>query len=421
MAMEAKNVMFYRDEAVMMDDARDPIETATLPPPRSPPPPKPRSLSDGGANHSAPKLDPSPHIRRTRDDSSLKETEFSTAASSTSASTSVASPASTPTTPRRGEFPRRGLSLKVPPPSQREFGSPVPQTTPTPSAANANAYLHKQAPLSPKLDPSQVFASPTNILPRRSRGLDFSRAATSLHHSTLADQSSPDSSPTIGGGANGGGGLGGRAMNIPGRRAGGGDFSSTEQSSTSLWSMMGSQERMHISSSLGSVAAAIQSDSSSSSDDDLMDEDMEEAYITTPQAGKGTPVGVAASPWGGQSSLMSFQQRQRPKRLPRKRLRGPLGLGFGSNLAGAGAAGLSRSPPNNHHGGGITKDSGAQSRRESISWQANQLHISGSEGEEGSRMGDGTLEGVLATPGLDGQRSVIRRVVTRRGNLLVWF
>lgn len=63
---------------------------------------------------------------------------------------------------------------------------------------------------------------------------------------------------------------------------------------------------------------------------------------------------------------------------------------------------------------------GTQSRRESISWAANQLHISGSESD------DGTLKSTLenadnlpVTPGRDGQRGVIRRVVTRRGNMLV--
>jgi len=59
------------------------------------------------------------------------------------------------------------------------------------------------------------------------------------------------------------------------------------------------------------------------------------------------------------------------------------------------------------------------SRRESISWAANQLHISGSESEDGTLKS--TLEnvdGMPVTPGRDGQRGVIRRPVTRRGNML---
>lgn len=321
---------------------------------------KTRSYSDGDGTPA--KLSPSPHIveasrRTSKDDSTIRD-------------------APAPVTPRRPSFNPRGFALQMPP---REF---------TPPTAASNPYV-KPAPLSPKLDHSQIYASPTNILPRRSRGLDFSRAATSLHHSTLAEQASPDSSPT----------RGGRAMNIPNRMN---EFAGPEQTSSSLWSMMGNQERMHISSSLGSTHA-IGSDSSSSSDnDDLMDEDMDETYVTTPQVSKIAPMmGPGPSgPFGSpaMSSLMSFQQRQRPRKQPKKKIRGPLGLGFSSA-----AASLSRSPPSN----------AAHARRESISWQANQLHISSVEGEDSRAMGEG--EGT----GPDGQRSVIRRVVTRRGNMLV--
>ncbi|KAF4334180.1 hypothetical protein FBEOM_12004 [Fusarium beomiforme] len=314
---------------------------------------KTRSMSDGGGTPS--RLSPSPRIveasrRTSKDDSSI--------------------PTPQPVTPRRPNFSNRGFSIPMPP---REFTPPA-----------ANSYI-KPAPLSPKLDHSQIYASPTNILPRRSRGLDFSRAATSLHHSTLAEQSSPDSSPTAGG----------LAMNIPSRRS---HYAGPEQTSTSLWSVMGNQEKMHISSSLGSQA--IGSDSSSSSDDDeLMDEDMDETYVTTPQVNKIGPIlgpqgsgGTFGSP--AMSSLMSFQQRQRPRKQAKKKGRGPLGLGFSG-------ASLSKSPPANS----------SRARRESISWQANQLHISGTESDETRTMGD--VDGLG-----DGQRNVIRRVVTRRGNLL---
>lgn len=314
---------------------------------------KTRSMSDGGGTPS--RLSPSPRIveasrRTSKDDTSI--------------------PTPQPVTPRRPNFSNRGFSIQMPP---REFTPPA-----------ANSYV-KPAPLSPKLDHSQIYASPTNILPRRSRGLDFSRAATSLHHSTLAEQSSPDSSPTAGG----------RAMNIPSRRS---HYAGPEQTSTSLWSVMGNQEKMHISSSLGSQA--IGSDSSSTSDDDeLMDEDMDETYVTTPQVHKIGPIlgpqgsgGTFGSP--AMSSLMSFQQRQRPRKQAKKKARGPLGLGFSG-------ASLSKSPPTNS----------SRARRESISWQANQLHISGADSDETRAMGD--VDGLG-----DGQRNVIRRVVTRRGNLL---
>ena len=70
--------------------------------------------------------------------------------------------------------------------------------------------------------------------------------------------------------------------------------------------------------------------------------------------------------------------------------------------------------------GGREIGEGLHARRESISWAANQLHISGSESDDGTLKS--TLEnvdGMPITPGRDGQRGVIRRAVTRRGNMLV--
>lgn len=326
---------------------------------RSPMTARTRSLSDSIGTPS--KLSPSPRIddasrRTSKDDSSISHLQ-------------------PPVTPRRSEL--RGLSIQMPP---RQF-TPPPGTP-------SGAYIHP-APLSPKLDHSHIYASPTNLLPRRSRGLDFSRAATSLHHSILAEQPSPDSSPVITE----------QAMNIPPPRRG--PYRGAEQTSTSLWSMMGNQERLNISTSLGSNHAAPSDSSSSSSEDEDMDEDMDEAYVTTPQVSRmGMPLGQGAGsgPFGSPSvgSLASFQQRQRHRKQLKKKPRGPLGLGF--NLA---SAVLSKSPP--------TNSAAARARRESISWQANQLHISSGDVDEG-----GAAEGSSSD-----QRSVIRRVVTRRGNLLV--
>jgi hypothetical protein len=229
--------------------------------------------------------------------------------------------------------------------------------------------------------------------------MDFSRAATSLHHSTLADQGSPDSSPTIGS----------RAMNIPGRHAA--EYGAADQTSTSLWSMMGNQERMHISSSVGSTGHAISDLLSSSSDDDeYMDEDMDEAYVTTPQVQKtGTPSAARGVPWMPGSpvvnNLSSFQQLQRQRKHTKKKPRGPLGLGFHPSAA---AGVMSKSPPNNLVG---PNDMSPHARRESISWAANQLHISGNESDDNHRQ----LEGVDSPL----RPSIVRRAVTRRGNLLV--
>ena len=122
---------------------------------------KTRSLSD-----STPKLSPSPKIkegsRQSKDDHNID------------------TPSKTPN--RRAGFLSR-LSLQLPPKDQLGTLSPV--------------SFASRVPLSPKTDTRNTYGSPAKVLPRHSRGLDFARACTNLHHSTLAEQSSPDSSPTI--------------------------------------------------------------------------------------------------------------------------------------------------------------------------------------------------------------------------------
>lgn len=353
-------------------------------------PSKARSLSDGAP----PTLSPSPKFRepekrKSKDDSAISDS---------------------PRTPRRPAFPVRGLSLQMP---ARDLMSP-----------DTSAYISR-VPLSPKLDQSQTYGSPSSVLPRRSRGLDFSRAATNLHHSTLAEQSSPDSSPTITG----------RAMNIPNRKNGlhfSGGPESMNNTSSSLWSTMANADRMGVSSSLGSVnMMGSESSGSSSDDDDLMDaDDIDDSILTTPQVGKmNTPFGAITqgSPgngWIGQSpavsSLMNFQRA----RLRHGKSRKSSSSGSGNSMVSP----TSKSPPtmrsiegmNNSYLGKDMQSESLQSRRESISWAANQLHISGSESDDGTLKS--TLEnvdGMPVTPGRDGQRGVIRRAVTRRGNMLV--
>lgn len=338
-------------------------------------PSKGRSLSNG----SDPVLSPSPKFRepekRSKDDASLGD----------------------PTTPRRPAFTLRGLSLQMPP---RDLMSPE--------------AIYSRVPLAPKVDHSNTYGSPASV-PRRSRGLDFSRAATNLHHSTLAEQSSPDSSPTITG----------RAMNIPHRRGGQlfGNIESPSANSASLWTTISSTDRATVSTSLGSVnMLGSESSETSSGDEDLMDADeIDYSILTTPQIHKGAGpfgLGVQASPGGNWmasqspavSSLMNFQRARMRYGKNRKKS----SSGSGSSMASP----KSKSPPTTRSVEGFT--GGTQSRRESISWAANQLHISGSESD------DGTLKNTLenadnlpVTPGRDGQRGVIRRVVTRRGNMLV--
>ncbi|KAL1887074.1 hypothetical protein Sste5346_010457 [Sporothrix stenoceras] len=448
------------DDFAVVDDAKDAgqfrisLAAGCLPGAAIPPSPmmKARSLSDGG--NSTPgrnRLSPSPLLLGTGARATCKD-DSSIGSSSNDA---------IPVTPRRptSSFQGRNMAFQLPtdsilasqpqhlqqqqPNATLEIKDQDPQPPSTPVSSGSGAfllhqqlqqqqqqqhlyhnqptYMSKPTPLSPKLDPSQIYASPTNILPRRSRGLDFSRAATSLHHSTLAEQSSPESSPVAGGSGHG-------AMNIPGRKPG--DFGGAPESSTSLWSMMGrSQEKVYPSSSLGSVNIAACSDSSSNSDEDEdMDEDADEPFITTPQVGKtsSTLIGgpQTTMPWMPSSpamnSLLSFTHRQRPRKQPKRKVRGPLGLGF-SSIAGpsvpsnssAGANNISKSPPSGFLLGRDSQSLQQQhQRRESISWAANQLHISGSESDDNHKIHMDSGET------LGPQRGVVRRAVTRRGNLL---
>ncbi|KAI9054276.1 hypothetical protein LZ554_001444 [Drepanopeziza brunnea f. sp. 'monogermtubi'] len=356
-------------------------------------PSKARSLSDGGP----PVLSPSPRFRepekrKSQDDSALDES---------------------PTTPRRPALGLRGLSMLQMP--ARDLIPPSPKTS-----TSTSTYIHR-VPLSPKLDHSQIYGSPTSVLPRRSRGLDFSRAATNLHHSTLAEQSSPDSSPTITG----------RAMNIPNRKNGlhfsGADMNNI--SSSSVWSTMANADRMTVSGSLGSVNMMMSDSSGSSSDsDDPMDaDDIDDSILTTPQVNKlNGSFGVSApSPgngWLGHSpavsSLMNFQHRQR-LRHGKSRKSSAASSGSGNSIVSP----SSKSPPlvrniDGYFGREMGRE-GSRTRRESISWAANQLNISGSESDDGTLKS--TLEnvdGMPVTPGRDAQKGVIRRPVTRRNNML---
>jgi hypothetical protein len=437
-----------------------------------------RSLSD---SEGTPKLSPSPHIfasprKQARDDSSIRDSDHdhvgtANAARGRGGHTGTGEPAqayvvstpSVPVTPRRRAAlgTRSGLSLQMPgmgssnssdqTQGQGRLGTPPPSAFARPASMSAG-NCPPQSPKLPEhaaasLSPS-VYASPPtgNLLPRRSRGLDFSRAATSLHHSTLAaDQTSPESSPTIGS----------RAMNIPGGGVGhhgykrrSGEYGMLMGGGLDpLWGLgAGTGERTIMASSLGSVSNMVSDASSSSEDDDFMDEDVDEAFITTPQITKSGPLPVTgARPSTSGSWIpgspavtgpLSFQQRQL---RPRKRLRqrGPLAAGAGMVAAGASPAsgaglglglglGLSRSPPGPGAAGMVMQISAPavkeypnpHSRRESISWAANQLHISGSESDENHKVQGETNEALMSTPSRDGSK-VVRRVVTRRGNMLV--
>jgi hypothetical protein len=347
-------------------------------------PSKPRSLSDAPK----PSLSPSPAFREpartAKDDNAFIS----------------------PSTPKRPNFPVRGLSLQMPP---REVSSPT-------------SNFATRVPLSPKLDPSTTYGSPSSMLPRRSRGLEFARACTNLHHSTLAE-SSPDSSPTITG----------RGLQIPQRKSLGSNtvLDSPSNVTSGMWSSMPHVERNMPSSSVSSVNMLDSEDGSTgSSDDEPMDRDMEDPIFTTPQVSKLSNTfisGVVNSPggdWMGNqfspaaASLMSFQRA----RLRKGRSRHSSSSGNSSKPSpGPLSPPLMKSIENsngNYFSQGLTRQQ-VQSRRESLSLGTGDLHLSDS-GEEEGKVSDGKDAGGNSTSASSTQspRGVVRRPVTRRSNLL---
>lgn len=330
---------------------------------------KARSLSD-----SAPHLEPSPRflepVRTSKDDHNIMES---------------------PRTPRRPELLSRGLSLQMPP---REMPMPSP------------AHFAARVPLSPQLDSRNTYAAPAALLPRRSRGAEFSRACTNLHHSTLAEQSSPDSSPTITQ----------KGMMIPSRKPRGNSM--VLDSPNMSMQMWGNSDRIAASSSVGSINMLGSDDSSSGSDEgDPMDnDDNDDPMLMTPQAVKnppfgGPPAGNSPGMWsnmfspGNVPTFMSIQRARLRKGRSRKSSSSASGH---SSMASPGPT----SPPNGKNEGYFSRENAIRkassgSRRESLSLFTNDLHISSGNdsGDEGIHMSQ--------TPG------VVRRAVTRRGNLLV--
>ncbi|KAF1850216.1 uncharacterized protein K460DRAFT_301001 [Cucurbitaria berberidis CBS 394.84] len=328
--------------------------------------PKARSLSD-----STPRLEPSPKFREparmSKDDHTIM---------------------ASPSTPRRPDFLSRGLSLQMP---SREMPMPSP------------AHFAARVPLSPQLDARNTYASPSSLLPRRSRGAEYSRACTNLHHSTLPDQSSPDSSPTITQ----------KGIKIPPRkpRSNSMIMDSPNVNTHGGWS---NGDRTAASSSMGSINMLGSDDSSSSSDDiDPLDpEDNDDPMIMTPQAKTNTlfpGLGAATNNiWpglfspNGQPNFASMHRARLRKGRSRKSSSSASGH---SSMASPGPA----SPPNGKGDGYFAREAAirkAGSRRESLSLFANDLHIS-----SGNDSGD-EAAALPQTPG------VVRRPVTRRGNLL---
>jgi hypothetical protein len=336
-------------------------------------PSKGRSLSD-----STPQLSPSPKIKErvSKDDHNIDSPN--------------------PRTPRRPDFLGRGLSLQMP---AKELGT----------------SNNTRAPLSPQIDKKHTYASPAKVLPRHSRGLDFSRACTNLHHSTLAEQSSPDSSPTITQ----------KGMMIPHRKMSINSMA-LDPPQFAPWAGQGTSERSVVSSSLGSVNM-LGSDSSSGSDDEMepMEPDeVEDSILTTPQLykrhnpGMATPFSNSTIPLGAAWPAMSSPAGSNFTNFHRQRLRSGRSRKSSSSASGhsslASPAPQSPPPGKTDGTGYFPRDvpmKAPASRRESLSMHTHDLHIS-----SGNDSGDESGMPAPSTPSTPG---VVRRAVTRRGNLLV--
>lgn len=317
---------------------------------------------------------------------------------------------------RRPELLSRGLTLQL----------PAPKVTETAIAPFA-------VPLSPKQTEPHAFMqtpgllphSPATSLPRHSRGLDFSRASTNLHHSTLPEFNSPCSSPIITQ----------KALPIPGRKLSMSNMAldgpSGQGSSSMPWNAA-QYERGTMGSSVGSVNMMGSESESSNSDEDasMGGDDLEDPMFATPQVHKlqnphaaatpfntqATPGGTANTTWGSgthfspaQASLMKTIRRSRfHKNARRSRKSSSSASGSGYNSM---ASQRNPSPPpirSIESAGNLPWSSAAaRSRRESLAMGTDALQLS-----SGNDSGD---EATLITPSTPG---VVRRAVTRRQNLL---
>ena len=383
-----------------MASSTAPHEVAT--PPKSPA--KNRSFSDP-PNAALGTLQPSPTFRERARHGSKDDNAIT----------------STPKQPRRPDILARGLSLQMPPPS--------------PTTAQVNGWSRAPAvPLSPKLDERDIYvqndlsASPATSIPRHSRGLDFSRACTNLHHSTIAEkQPSPGSSPIMT-----------KGMMIPARN---GSISSMTLDSPNLNGLNGvpwgslAPERSTVSSSVGSINMLGSESESSESDEDasMGGDDQEDAIFTTPQVHKlqnpsaPTPFHGPSTPgtagWAtgnhfspAQASLMRTIRKSKLQKGGR-RIRKSSSSASGSGYSSMASPRATSPPPlRSIETAGSTNGTGylpwgtsaAKSRRESLALGTDGLHLS-SGNDSGDEASSHTTP---STPG------VVRRAVTRRGNLL---
>ena len=196
---------------------------------------------------------------------------------------------------------------------------------------------------------------------------------------------------------------------------------------------MPNTERPSLSSSVSSVNMLdSDNDSSSSSEDDVMEGDNEDVILSTPQVSKLSNnfiTGPFNSPGGEWMGTQKASAAARMMSFQRARLR----KGRSRNSSSSVSVNSSKpspgplSPPllksietmsNSYFSQGLTRHQ-VQSRRESLSLGTDDLHSSDSEDGEGRGNGNPAYQSSSSGTPAEGPRGVIRRAVTRRGNLLV--
>ncbi|KAL7276905.1 hypothetical protein RUND412_000097 [Rhizina undulata] len=269
---------------------------------------------------------------------------------------------------------------KAPPFTPRRMGYP----------GRLSLQMPSKGPLSPVLDPALGYS-----VARRPR-LDFARACTSLHHSTLAEKSSPDSSPVtpscfpIPRNNN-------SSININSNFHHHNNNNNNSSNTKALDSPIGLHPASSHASSLGSTSmldySAPSGDDSDSTDEDLdVDFDVDVA----------TPSAMTTAESAASLSLRNHQKARMGGRVLRtRRFSGPSGFGFNSSpttppiqLASAWGYFGRKSE---RKGVGLGLESGGQFSLESR----------GAE-EEKEKENEKEKDGVGA----------VRRVVQRRGSLL---
>jgi len=291
-----------------------------------------------------------------------------------------------------------GLVLQLPPRDSNVFNPP--------------SRTIAQSPRSEARDP---YGTPATVLPRHSRGMDFSRAATHLHHSTVAERTSPESSPTI------------THKSLASRRTSSHSMALDSPRQNTGWSWNGNSnsnsDKGFFPRSVGSTVALTSDTSSSSSGDDMdvMEQDEpEDAMMTTPQVRKILDT-TSITPYAGMDKPRALdwlpQQSPNPQAFTSLRRRKHAhSVGRRSRLTtpdpqpqnGRRESFAMSQVPRDH----IMRSphmARRESRRESLSMGTHHLRLTSSnEGDE-----ENGMFGPMTTPG------VVRRPVVRRSNLLV--